>query len=245
MEHQDTSQDPYQPILDRIERIIEGKGFQLNVDYTNEDDGSITFKILTAGDKLASHITTHITTGDVVKGTTRKRKERVEDVPTFGITWLGTEPDYRGQGFAMLLLIYAICYLKRRYAHVEYVLLDDDSDRSARLDVPNIYNAIGFEFQDFYSDLSIDIDSPRHMKIPGPEKQLLLNQQFVRRVNRILDNFETRGGLANNTRRKSRIRIFKKSRKSKNIANKKYNKSQRRTKTSKSNKSLRRHIVKK
>jgi len=215
----------FQPILDRIQRIIQGKGFELVVGYkppgVEIPPNTIIFAIISSQGKNISHITTHLSTGNVVIGKTRQTKKTLEDEDVINIGWLGTDSAYRGQYLGILLLIYALCYLKQQNPKFKYSTLDDDSDRSTKLALKNIYNSLGYDFQD---DTAINVSNPKNLKISGPEKQLLLNseeniQRFLGSANKLLDtNFAESGGSIN---RKSRInrktrksRINRKTRKS-------------------------------
>ena len=76
-------------------------------------------------------------------------------------------------------MIYSICYLKLQFPNINYVTLDDDSDRSCKIE-KNIYNSLGFSFRDL---TEMDMERPKRLKISGPEKQLLLDNNFIQRAN--------------------------------------------------------------
>ena len=213
--------DSFQSILDRIQLIIQEKGFELVVDYkppgTEIPPNTIIFAIITSQGENISHITTHLSTGDIVIGKTRQTKKTLEDEDVISIGWLGTDSAYQGQKLGILLLIYALCYLKQQNPNFKYSTLDDDSDRSTSLDVKNIYNSLGYDFQ---GDTAIDISNPKNLKISGPEKQLMLKsekdvQKFLDSVNKILyTKFPESGGSINKKKKTRRIRKNIKTRKS-------------------------------
>jgi hypothetical protein len=87
-------------------------------------------------------------------------------------------------------MIYSICYLKQQFPNINYVTLDDDSDRSCKIE-KNIYNSLGFSFRD---PIEMDMERPNRLKISGPEKQLLLDNIFIERANAKLNEINRMGG---------------------------------------------------
>jgi GNAT superfamily N-acetyltransferase len=198
MEHQYT----IKYTLEKINHIIEREGFVLEhkhdlstnafifvITYNNENVASIQTYLLTAN---------IVDTSGVVIGV---------NLPAFSISFLDTEEEYQGKGYASLLLIYALCYLKLRFPHVNYSVLDDDSDRSTFKE-GNIYNSLGYFFQDPPDDTNED--NPNEFIIKGPEKQLDLDTQtnvesFLSKANTILNRkFGVRGGNINRKTRKAK-----------------------------------------
>jgi hypothetical protein len=181
----------FQPTLDRIEGIIESKRFRLEVNYvpegTEPDPETFRFAITTPRKERVATITTHVSTGDIVLGTTRD-KEIQQDTPVFSVTWLGTDKERQGEGLGILLLIYALCYLKQHHPDVNYSILDDDSGRSDNL-IGNIYTSLGYVFQ---GNIALDMDNPKKIVLSGPERQLMLDTpekvaDFLEHVNKLLD----------------------------------------------------------
>lgn len=197
----------YQSLLDRIQRIIISKGYRLEM---NINDESYVFSIYD-NETRACYIQIGKSTGTIVIGKTR-RKQALEDQDNFIISWISTEPPYKGQGLALLLLIYSICYLKQQFPDINYVTLDDDSDRSDKME-KNIYDSLGFAFRD---DVQMDISNTKELNLSGPEKQLLLDGEFIRRANLQLDTkFPGMGGKrkTRKTRKSRKSRKTKQSRK--------------------------------
>jgi hypothetical protein len=176
MENNDISE--YIKLLERVESIISKKGYKIE---SEQIEGGYIFNIKD-NDIIASNITIYKSTGTITVGKTRQSQELPIDV--FHITWIATENEYRGQGLALLLLIYSICYLKGSFPDVNYVTLDDDSDRSALL-IKNVYDSLGFGFQGL---IELDMSKNRGLIIPGPEKQLLLDEKFIINANAQLDS---------------------------------------------------------
>jgi hypothetical protein len=218
--------DVFQPTLDRIKRIIESKRFRLAVNYipegTEPDPETFRFAITTPRKEVVAIIRTHLSTGDIILGQTRGADIQ-QETPVFTIGWLGTNKEYQGLGLGILLLIYALCYLKQRNPDINYSILDDDSDRSENL-IDNIYTSLGYVFQD---TIALDISKPNKIILSGPDRQLMLDtqenvQDFLRRVNKMLNKKfpDIEGGNINRktrkfkrTRKNKRTRKAKKSRK--------------------------------
>ena len=189
----------YQSLLDRIQTIVTSMGYHIGMTLT----GATYVFTIYDNETRACYIQIGQSTGTIVIGKTRTKKE-IEDHDTIDIAWLSTEPAYKGQGLALLLLIYSICYLKQQLPDINYVTLDDDSDRNDVID-KNIYDTLGFVFRD---DIHIDISSTKKLGLSGPEKQLLLDGEFIRRANLQLNTkFPGMGG-------KRKTRKSRKSRKS-------------------------------
>jgi len=212
--------DVFQSTLDRIQSIIEGKGFGLQVDES--EGGIFNFYVINSEGERIATIETLVTSGNVVFGKTRDT-ELGEHTNVFKIRWLGTNHKYQGSGLGILLLIYALCYLKNRYPNINYSILDDDSDRSGNL-FGNIYTSLGYEFQ---GNIALDIANPKKLILSGPERQLQLYtkekiQDFLIRVNKLLDKkFSGPGAGGKRKTKKSRKNMkskkskrFKKSKKS-------------------------------
>ena len=217
----DNLQASLQATLDRIKHIIEiKKRFRLQVGYvpegTEPEPETFRFAITTVRGERVAVITTYLSTGDIVLGKTRDT-DIEQDVPTISIGWLGTNKEYQGLGFGILLLIYALCYLKLHNPDINYSILDDDSDRNQYL-IGNIYTSLGYVFQD---TIALDPANPNKIIISSPDRQLMLDnpenmQEFLKRVNGILDEkFGKKGGKRKirKTRKNKRTRKTKQSRK--------------------------------
>jgi ribosomal protein S18 acetylase RimI-like enzyme len=195
----------YQSLLEKVQSIVISKGYRLEMNMIGE---AYVFYIYD-NEIMTSNIQIYKSTGTIIVGKTR-RKQELEDYDNFNISWISTEPPYRGQGLALLLLIYGICYLKQKYPDINYVTLDDDSDRNDRIE-PNLYDSLGFGFRD---EIKMDISNANKLKLSGPEKQLLLDNEFIRRSNLELNNrFSKKGGKQKS--RKNRAYKKQKSRKNK------------------------------
>jgi GNAT superfamily N-acetyltransferase len=216
----DILQASLQATLDRIESIILGKRFRLEVGYvpqgTEPEPETFRFAITTVRGERVAVIKTHLSTGDIILGKTRETDIK-QDVPAIAINWLGTDEEYRGEGLGILLLIYALCYLKLHNPHINYSILDDDSDRNQYF-IGNIYTSLGYVFQD---TIALDPANPKKIIISSPDRQLRLDnpeniQEFLVRVNKMLDTkFGKKGGKrkTRKTRKNKRTRKTKQPRK--------------------------------
>ena len=208
-------EDIFQITLDKIQLIIRRKDF--NIQLEESEGGIFNFYVATIEGERIATIETLVTSGNVVFGKTRDT-ELGEHTHVFKIRWLATNHKYQGSGLAILLLTYALCYLKNRYPNINYGILDDDSDRSGNL-IGNIYTSLGYEFQ---GNIALDIANPKKLILSGPERQLKLDtpekvQDFLTRVNKILDSkFLGRGmGGKRKTKKSRKIMKSKKGKKSK------------------------------
>jgi ribosomal protein S18 acetylase RimI-like enzyme len=196
----------YQSLLDRIQTIVTSMGYHIEMTLT----GATYVFTIYDNETRACYIQIGQSTGTIVIGKTRTKKE-IEDHDTIDIAWLSTEPAYKGQGLALLLLIYSICYLKQQLPDIDYVTLDDDSDRSDKIE-KNIYDSLGFAFRD---NVQIDVSSTKKLNLSGPEKQLLLDGEFIRRANLQLNTKFPGMGGKRKTRKPRKSRKSRKSRKTK------------------------------
>jgi ribosomal protein S18 acetylase RimI-like enzyme len=196
----------YQSLLDRIQTIVTSMGYHIEMTLT----GATYVFTIYDNETRACYIQIGQSTGTIVIGKTRTKKA-IEDHDTINIGWLSTEPAYKGQGLALLLLIYSICYLKQQLPDIDYVTLDDDSDRSDKIE-KNIYDSLGFAFRD---DVQIDISNTKKLNLSGPEKQLLLDGEFIRRANLQLNTKFPGMGGKRKTRKPRKSRKSRKSRKTK------------------------------
>lgn len=195
----------YSDLCERVERIIKSKGYELEFEVIN---GAYVFNIYNNERRIISNLTIVNTTGIILSGKTRSQyQNQLEDQDILHITWLSTENEYRGQNLALLLMIYSICYLKLQFPSINYVTLDDDSDRNSYIG-RNIYDSLGFSFRD---TIEIDMAKPKRIKLSGPEKQLLLDKNFIQLANIKLNKIDTIGGKP----KSKKYRKLKRSRKSK------------------------------
>jgi len=170
----------YIDLCERVRNIIINKGYVIEIENNN---GIYNFNIYD-NTNVISNLQIINTVGNILVGKTRSSyQNKIEDSNIFKISWVYTEPNYRGHKLALLLIIYSICHLKIQYPNINYVTLDDDSDNSVY--IKNIYNSVGFNFQE---PIEMDLLKSKRLKISGPEKQLLLNDDFLINIHAMLNN---------------------------------------------------------
>ena len=168
----------YTNILKRINRIVEDKGYSIHTRY-DEVEGAYFFEIK-HGDIVASYIQIY----DDSSGIITKRRLKVQIDELISVSSLSTHEDYRGQGLAILLISYGICYLKNQSPDINYAILDDDSNNSTMIK-GNIYNQFGFKFRETPKKDPTDSNKV----VPwGPEKQLSLDKTFITKVTKLLND---------------------------------------------------------
>ena len=106
-------------------------------------------------------------------------------VPVFYVKTLFIKPEARNRNFATLLMIYGLSTLKKEHPEIHYAVLEDCSCKFDSLD-KNIYHRLGFLTQ-----YQTEMLEKKKIKINDTEKQLLLDNNFIGRANRILDHNAT------------------------------------------------------
>lgn len=168
--------DKYQDLCARVKNIITNKGYRLQTEQ--DDNGTYIFNIYDNEIQI-SNLQISNSTGTIIQGITREsNKNQLEDVPIFHINWVSTDSKYTGQNLASLIIIYGICNLKQKFPEINYVTLDDDSARSSYIE-KNVYTSLGFTFRD---PIEMDMERPKRLKMSGPEKQLLLDDNFIEKA---------------------------------------------------------------
>ena len=167
--------DKYQDLCARVENIITNNGYRLQTE--EDDNGTYIFNIYDNEIQI-SNLQISNTTGTIIQGITRESNKNQLEVPLFHINWVSTNPNYTGKNLASLIIIYGICYLKQKFPEINYVMLDDDSARSNDIE-KNLYTSLGFTFRD---TIEMDMDRRKRLKISGPEKQLLLDDNFIEKA---------------------------------------------------------------
>jgi hypothetical protein len=172
----------YDNIVKKINTIVEDKGYSIHSRY-DEEEGAFMFEII-HGDIVVSYIQMYNDSSRTIK----IGQEEIEMSPLISISSLSTMTDYRGKGLALLLISYGICYLKKQSieqsSDIEYAILDDDSDNNTMIK-GNIYNQFGFVYRD--TPITDPLDTNKVMPV-GPEKQLLIDRNFINNVNKILND---------------------------------------------------------
>lgn len=213
----------------RISGKIYRLGFKLSFEIRNT---SYLFYIRDMSDRLIT--STNISLSDesfTAKQITRRKTLEVEDELVFTVIAVDTHnPKDRGKGYALLLLIFSLSYLKILHPEYKYSVLDDATHTSALMK-GNIYTNLGYgprgdEF------VQLDITNSGQI-IPGnkedtgikPERVLYLDnindidhlRNFIRAANSSLTSRKLLSGgkLTKKNRSRTRSKGKKKNRKSK------------------------------
>jgi hypothetical protein len=112
-----------------------------------------------------------------------------------------TSINHRGKSLALLLISYAICYLKQIHSNTRYVLLDDCSDNSHKIE-KNLYHKLGFVPRDH---TALSMYDSTELKLCGPEKQLLIDKGFLQKA-RDVNSLEQRRNLSHRSQLMSKAR---------------------------------------
>lgn len=192
--------DKYQDLCTRVENIITNKGYRLQTEQ--DDNGTYIFNIYDNEIQI-SNLQISNSTGTIIQGITRESNKNQLEVPLFHINWVSTNPKYTGKNLASLIIIYGICNLKQKFPEINYVTLDDDSARSPYIE-KNVYTSLGFTFRD---TIEMDMERPKRLKMSGPEKQLLLDDNFIENAK---NKIGIAGGKRKTRKRKTRKRKTRK-----------------------------------
>lgn len=145
--------------VDDMEDGDEGYVIKL-VNDINEEIGSINFCI-----------TNHTLYQKYGRSTSRQHPKGSEE-RVIQLQWLGVYPQYSGNNYGILILIYGMCIISKKYPTILYAVLDDDSDRSSNLK-HNIYSKLGFTFDD-----PTELLSNGKVLQGGPDKTTYLGGSF-------------------------------------------------------------------
>lgn len=198
------SNEDYRKLQMETEAIIHEKGYTIEVVHPSSTDYIFYSKVKNTTDDTASHV--EVYTGEEDIKTKRTRADNTQSLPTFAITSVETSINHRGKSLALLLISYAICYLKQIHSNTRYVLLDDCSDNSHKIE-QNLYHKLGFVPRDH---TALSMYDSTELKLCGPEKQLLINKGFLQKA-RDVNSLEQRRNLSH---RSHKSQLMTKARKS-------------------------------
>ena len=183
------SNEDYRKLQKETEAIIHEKGYTIEVVHPSSTDYIFYSKVKNTTNDTASHVEVYTGEEDIkTKGT---RANNTQSLPTFAITSVETSINHRGKSLALLLISYAICYLKQIHSNTRYVLLDDCSDNSHKIE-KNLYHKLGFVPRDH---TALSMYDSTELKLCGPEKQLLIDKGFLQKA-RDVNSLEQRVNLS-------------------------------------------------
>jgi hypothetical protein len=171
--------EKYRTIMRQVTRLLKKRG--CHIDITEIEDDEYLLEIIRNDLSLLSYIQIYNTAGIIEQKWDRKEKEDKEE-PCFVITCLFTSVHHRNQHYALLLLLYALSFLKTRFPRVNYAKLDDVSSRSTWIN-RNVFHLVGFLPQ---GDVALHPTKSNELVLSGPEKQLCLRDFFMDTAIRLL-----------------------------------------------------------
>ena len=136
-------------LIDNIVLLVREDGYTLNLDNSEVRIGEYSFNIEAPQESplkpiLVSSVSIVLRGETILLKTPRTRSRRSRRADTFNIEYVFTDKDHRCQGWATLLLIFALSYLlKLKYPNVKIFTLSDESTQRDDLKY-NIYNRLGF-----------------------------------------------------------------------------------------------------
>jgi hypothetical protein len=201
------SNEDYRKLQMETEAIIHEKGYTIEVVHPSSTDYIFYSKVKNTTDDTASHV--EVYTGEEDIKTKRTRADNTQSLPTFAITSVETSINHRGKSLALLLISYAICYLKQIHSNTRYVLLDDCSDNSHKIE-QNLYHKLGFVPRDH---TALSMYDSTELKLCGPEKQLLINKGFLQKA-RDVNSLEQRRNLSHKSHKSHKSHLITKARRS-------------------------------
>jgi len=183
------SNEDYRKLQMETEAIIHEKGYTIEVVHPSSTDYMFYSKVKNTTNDTASHV--EVYTGEEDIKTKRTRADNTQSLPTFAITSVETSLNHRGKSLALLLISYAICYLKQIHSNTRYVSLDDCSDNSHKIE-KNLYHRLGFVPRDL---VALSMEDSTELKLCGPEKQLLIDKGFLQKAKDV-NSLEQRRNLS-------------------------------------------------
>lgn len=201
------SNEDYSKLQMETEAIIHEKGYTIEVVHPSSTYYIFYSKVKNTTNDTASHV--EVYTGEEDIKTKRTRADNTQSLPTFAITSVETSINHRGKSLALLLISYAICYLKQIHSNTRYVLLDDCSDNSHKRE-KNLYHKLGFVPRDL---TALSMYDSTELKLCGPEKQLLIDKGFLQKA-RDVNSLEQRRNLSHKSHRSHLMTKARKSLKS-------------------------------
>jgi len=199
--------------MDELLQYIEQLDLRFSIEPNPENPNQIISKIYKSGEEVGEMHCFIIEDALVTVGKTRNAKKM--EVSGINVNWITIHDGHKRNGYGSILLLYTLNEICKINPHLQYIILDDDSDSTNK--TSNIYSSIGFESSEL---VSIDMHSARGktVKLTGPEKQLYIHT-FNENVDILANNLmkklmkklkKSKGGYTSKIKYKSRKRLHKK-----------------------------------
>ena len=220
-------------IITQIRDILSPAGYYLKTTENKPFPNAYIFQIFTNHNIMVSTLVIHIKQDMIKTSSTRNAEEK--DMTIFDIKTVYTTPDFRGRGFASILIPYGLCTLKKSFPKIDYAVLDDhtghdDHTRHAQ-NMTELYSRFGFSTQ-----YPTELVSNKTIKINDSGKQVKLDNFFVSAVNKILSNIKVSTLTGMSRKNKNRKTKKHKNRKTKKHKNTKKTKTEKQKNTKTKNK---------
>ena len=230
------SSEYYNSFMSQVDQIIRSKNYRIEVEDSNHqiidaDDNDYSYHYIFYiynDSQLITSLEIYVVKEDIVFHNTRSHKGEIHVV--CNIKHVYTSLAYRKQNLATLLIIYGISYLKIKHENMVAAILDDVSDFSKKTDT-GPYTRLGFVPRD---NTSLSMNKRKELNLlDGPEKQVILNTDFINRIFRLLQRIKanyasnSNAGVPKNKKQKTK----NKKQKTKNKKQKTKNKKQKTKKT--------------
>lgn len=181
--------EAFRNICNRIEYIFQEMGLQMT---PNQQNNEFVFELVDRNNNHAGKVEALVGTFYLPAGVTRNLRTITNEEESIHISWVTVSSSQRGRGLGLLLLMYAICFIKVQYPHIQYSNLDDDSDRNTSMN-RNIYDRLRFGLTGMTRMIMTkDEQETKHdqlVLLGGPEKHAILDRHFVDRCNYELNRF--------------------------------------------------------
>ena len=229
------SSEYYNSFKSQVDEIIRSKNYRIEVEDSNHqiidaddiDDSYHYIFYIYNDSQLITSLEIYVVKEDIVFHNTRSHKGEIHVV--CNIKHVYTSLAYRKQNLATLLIIYGISYLKIKHENMVAAILDDVSDFSKKTDT-GPYTRLGFVPRD---NTSLSMNKRKELNLlDGPEKQVILDTDFIKRIFRLLQRIKANNASNSN----AGVPKNKKQKQTKNKKQKTKNKKQKKTKNKKQKK---------
>ena len=217
-------------IIDEIFSILIEKNIFTNTQIDKENK-NIIVNLLDKNNNIIGEINGGVGEFKIIENGDELEKE------AFSISWVKVDDNYKGYNLGTFLIIYCIYLCKINFSDIEYVVLDDDSDE--RENDKNIYNKLGFIYQET-QEIQLENGELKSVN-SGPEMQLNITDFFNNNLLNKLNNIKIRirnlnkldGGKRKTRKQRKRKSIYRKytNKKRKSIYSSKYTNKYRKLRT--------------
>lgn len=198
-------------IIDEIFSILIEKNIFTNTQIDKENK-NIIVNLLDKNNNIIGEINGGVGDFKIIENDDEFEKE------AFSISWIKVNDNFKGYNLGSFLIIYCIYLCKINFSDIEYIVLDDDTDE--RENDKNIYNKLGFIYQET-KEIQLENGELKSVN-SGPEMQLNISDFFNNNLVKKLNNIKIR--IINLNKLEGGKRKTRKQRKKNKISKNKYRK---------------------